>query len=50
VTQFDDITKMTSHLISLTFYCTIINLNDNELAKLRKFESPRRKNQNYPVF
>jgi len=41
MTQFNDVTKMTSYFISLKFYYIVINLKDHKLAKSRNF--PRRK-------
>jgi len=51
VTQFDDVTKMTSYLIFLKFYYIIINLKDHKLVKSRNFRSPRCKKRTiYNIF
>jgi len=39
--QFDDFTKMTSYVIFLKLYYTIINLKDHKMSKSRNFRSPR---------
>jgi len=49
MTQFDDVTKMTSYLIFLKIYCIIINLEDHKLAKSRNFGSPKPKTASAPL-